>query len=219
MLMSIANVLDRSEIEAARSVLARTVFEDGRATAGFVARLVKMNSQAQAGPAVDRLREAVERRLLEHRVFSLATLPKRIIGPLFSRYVSGQSYGTHVDEALMDGSRTDISFTIFLSEPDSYTGGELVIQTAAGEDAVKLAAGSAVVYPASTQHRVAGISSGERLAAVGWVRSYIRDPHRRELLYDLETARHKLFDAVGKTPELDLLSKSIANLQRMWFED
>ncbi len=149
----------------------------------------------------------------------LATRPKTILGPLFSRYQPGHAYGAHVDDALMGGVRTDVAFTLFLSEPGSCDGGELIIDTAAGEEAFKLAAGSVVTYPATTLHRVAPVTRGERLAAVGWVRSFVRDAAHRELLFDLETARRRLFDRDGKTAEGDLLAKCAANLLRMWCED
>jgi PKHD-type hydroxylase len=129
------------------------------------------------------------------------------------------TYGTHVDDALMHGMRTDVSFTLFLSDPEDYDGGELIIDTAAGEDAVKLPAGSLVAYPTTQLHRVAEVSRGERWAAVGWARSFVRDAGRRELLFDLDTARRQLFARDGKSAEFDLLSKSAANLLRMWAED
>src|SRR5262249_55980935 len=129
------------------------------------------------------------------------------------------AYGVHVDDALIGGIRTDISFTLFLSAPESYEGGELIIDTSAGEEAFKLGAGSILTYPATTLHRVAPVTRGERLVAAGWVRSFIRDPARRELLFDLETARRRLFDAQGKTWEGDLLAKCAANLTRLWCED
>jgi PKHD-type hydroxylase len=129
------------------------------------------------------------------------------------------AYGTHVDDALMGGMRTDISFTLFLSDPESYDGGELVTESHAGEQPFKLPAGSLVLYPSTTLHRVEPVTRGSRLAAVGWVRSLVRDPARRELLFDLDTARKALFDRDGKSPEFDLLSKCGANLLRMWAED
>lgn len=217
--MSIANVLSPAELEAARLILARATFEDGQVSAGYASRLVKSNTQARISGAIDRLRESFESRLREHPVFAAATLPKRIIGPQFSRYVSGQGYGAHVDEPLMDGSRADISFTLFLSDPDSYGGGELVIESKAGHESVKLPAGYLVVYPSTTLHRVAEVTSGERLAAVGWVRSLVADPRQRELLFDLETICRKMLKTQGKTADFDMLSKSIANLQRMWLQD
>jgi PKHD-type hydroxylase len=158
-------------------------------------------------------------RLLANPVFQIAVRPKRIVRAMFSRHKSGDSYGTHVDNALMDGERTDVSFTLFLSDPEHYSGGELVIETAAGEEAVKLPAGSLFAYPSTTLHRVERVTEGNRLAMVGWVRSLVRDASQRELLYDLDTARRTLFDRTGKSVEFDLISKSCANLLRMWCDD
>lgn len=219
MILSIADVLIAADIEAVRSGLASATFVDGKATAGWSARLVKSNLQAGAGPEVERLRALIETRLVEHPVFALATRPKTIIGPLFSRYQPGHAYGTHVDDALIAGMRTDVSFTLFLVPPDAYDGGELIIDTPSGEEAFKLPAGSLVTYPATSLHRVAPVTRGERLVAAGWVRSLIRDPAQRELLFDLETARRRLFDREGKTPEADLLAKCATNLTRLWCDD
>ena len=119
----------------------------------------------------------------------------------------------------MGGMRSDISFTLFLSDPESYDGGELVTESHADEQPFKLPAGSLVLYPSTTLHRVEPVTRGSRLAAVGWIRSLVRDPARRELLFDLDTARKALFDRDCKSPEFDLLSKCGANLLRMWAED
>ena len=130
-----------------------------------------------------------------------------------------KNYGSHVDDAMIGGLRTDVSFTLFLSDPKGYSGGELVIETAAGEDGIKLPAGSLVAYPTTVLHRVAKVTRGERLVCVGWVRSYIRDAAHRELLFDLDTARRRMFAREGKSADYDLISKSTANLMRMWIED
>ncbi len=219
MILAIADVLSAADVEVIRSGLATATFVDGKATAGWSAKLVKSNLQAAASPEIHGLRALVEARLTEHPVFALATRPKAIMGPLFSRYQPGQAYGTHVDDALIGGLRTDVSFTLFLSDPASYDGGELVIDTASGEESFKLPPGSLVTYPATTLHRVAPVTRGERLAAAGWVRSHLRDPAHRELLFDLETARRRLFEREGKTVEADLLAKCAANLMRLWCED
>lgn len=128
------------------------------------------------------------------------------------------AYGTHIDNALMQNPlmRSDISMTLFLSDPATYAGGELVVESTQGEEAFKLPAGSAIVYPSSTLHRVEEVTQGIRLAAVTWVQSLVRDPQQREVLFDLETARQTLFEASGKTPVFDLISKSHANLLRQW---
>jgi PKHD-type hydroxylase len=219
MILAIADVLAAADIEAIREGLAEAKFVDGATTAGWSARLVKSNLQASDSPALARLRALVETRLREHPVFALAMRPKNIIGPLFSRYQPGHAYGTHVDDALIAGSRTDVSFTIFLAPPDTYEGGELIIDSSSGEESFKLPPGSVITYPATSLHRVAPVTGGERLVAAGWVRSYLREPAHRELLFDLETARRRLFDREGKTAEGDLLAKCAANLMRMWCDD
>jgi PKHD-type hydroxylase len=119
----------------------------------------------------------------------------------------------------MDGMRTDVSFTLFLSDPTSYDGGELTIESAAGEETFKVDAGTLVAYSATSLHRVADVTRGARLAAVGWARSFVRDAAQRELLFDLDAARRQLFARDGKSAEFDLVSKSLANLLRMWAED
>jgi PKHD-type hydroxylase len=215
----IANVLSADEIALVRETLARANFEDGRETAGFAARMVKHNRQAANDGKIETVRRLVESRILGHEVFALAVRPKTLTSIMFSAYEPGMHYGSHVDDALMQGVRTDVSFTLFLSEPARYDGGELVIESAAGEDAVKLEAGSLVAYPSTAQHHVAEVTRGTRLAAVGWARSYIRDGARRELLFDLDTARRQMFARDGKSADYDLVSKSLANLLRMWVED
>jgi len=219
MILAIANVLSEADVAALRNGLAQASFEPGEASAGWSAQLVKSNLQATDTPEVEAMRALVQARLLAHPVFALATRPKSIVGPLFARYRPGHVYGTHVDNALIGGVRTDVSFTLFLSDPASCDGGELVIDTPSGEEAFKLEPGSLVTYPATTLHRVAPVTRGERLAAAGWVRSYLRDPAQRELLLDLETARRRLFAREGKTAEADLLAKCAANLMRMWCDD
>jgi PKHD-type hydroxylase len=215
----IGNVLSGEDLAIVRGALARATFVDGRETAGFAARMVKNNRQAANERKLDTVRRLVEERIREHEVFRLAVRPKALSPLLFSRYEPGMNYGSHVDDALMNGMRTDVSFTLFVSDPGTYDGGELVIESAAGEDAVKLDAGALVAYPSTTLHHVNPVTRGERLAAVGWARSYIRDGAQREMLFDLDTARRQMFSREGKTAEFDLISKSLANLMRMWAED
>jgi PKHD-type hydroxylase len=219
MILAAPDVLTAADVAVLRDGLAQASFMPGEASAGWAARLVKSNLQASDSPEIEAMRALVQRRVLEHPVLALATRPKTIVGPLFARYQPGHTYGTHVDNALIGGIRTDVSFTLFLSDPESYDGGELVIDTSSGEEAFKLAPGSIVTYPATTLHRVAPVTRGERLAAAGWIRSHLRHAAQRELLFDLETARRRLFDREGKTAEADLLAKCAANLLRMWCED
>jgi PKHD-type hydroxylase len=215
----IGNVLSADEVALVRETLAHATFEDGRETAGFAARLVKNNRQATNDRTIETVRKLVEERILGNDVFAMAVRPKALASVMFSAYERGMQYGSHVDDALMQGMRTDVSFTLFLSDPDAYDGGELVIESASGEDAVKLAPGSMVAYPSTALHHVAAVTRGTRLAVVGWARSFVRDAAQREMLFDLDTARRQLFAREGKSTEYDLVSKSLANLLRMWVED
>ena len=217
--MTIADILTAGDLERVRDDLAQADFTPGKATAGWAARSVKDNSQAADSATIERLRDLVAARLTANAVFQLAARPKRLVGPLFSRYGTGQAYGSHVDDAIMDGVRTDLAFTLFVSDPDTYDGGDLIVETSAGDEAVKLPAGHLFLYPSTRLHRVAPVTRGSRLAAAGWVRSLVRDPGQRDVLFDLDTARWRLFDRHGKTPEFDALSKCSANLMRMWCSD
>jgi PKHD-type hydroxylase len=216
----IGEVLAPDEVATVAAMLAGARFVDGSATAGFAARTVKQNQQAAADErSLETVRKLVHERILGNETFGLAVRPKALTPVMFSRYRTGMHYGTHVDDAVMGGLRTDVAFTLFLSDPDSYTGGELVIESSAGEEAIRLAAGALVAYPATALHHVAEVTGGERLAAVGWAQSLIRDPARRELLFDLDTARRQMFARAGGSAEFNLIAKSFANLLRMWVED
>jgi PKHD-type hydroxylase len=216
----IGNVLSADEIKTVTAALERARFVDGRATAGFAARTVKHNQQADGTDrTLATVRQLLAERILANEMFQLAARPKALSPLLLSRYEQGMRYGSHVDDALMDGMRTDVAFTLILSDPESYDGGELSIESAAGEDSVKPPAGSLIAYPATSLHHVNEVTRGVRLAAAGWAKSLIRDAARRELLFDLDTARRQLFTREGKSAEFDLVSKSFANLLRMWVDD
>ena len=219
MLLCLQNVCSSGEVEQLRKLAAESAYADGRKTAGWAAREVKNNEQVEAGPRIDTIRSLVRKALLRNEIFTGFAQPKTITRMLVSRYGPGMEYGLHVDDALMGGRRADLSFTLFLSEPESYEGGELVMDTTEGETGVKLKPGDAAVYATAALHRVAPVISGERLAVVGWVRSLVRRPDRREILFDLDRACRALFEREGKTPELDLLLKSKSNLLRQWAED
>ena len=220
MMLRIADLLDAGSLTALQEALSDpALFADGRATAGWHARAVKHNLQAQRGGIVDGALAQIERALLAHEVFVAAARPKAIARLLISRYEPGMAYGSHVDDALMGGVRTDLSFTLFLADPGRYEGGALVIDDAYGEREVKLPAGELFLYPSTALHRVAPVSQGIRLAAVGWVRSFVRDPGRREILFDLETALRAVYDRDGKSPLFDTLAKTRTNLLRLWADD
>ncbi len=222
MIFSIDNVLTSEELQLIVETLEQADFVEGKTTAGWHAKLVKDNLQLKSEATyAQQLRERVKSALKRNVLFQSAIQPKRIHTILFSRYEKGMSYGTHVDNALMGDRefwRSDVSFTLFLSSPSTYEGGELVIEGSDGDRTYKLEAGSMIVYPSSTLHRVEEVTAGVRLATVGWVQSLIRDPNERELLFDLDTARRSIFAREGKTIEFDLISKSYANLLRKWAE-
>ncbi|MEL6368946.1 MAG: Fe2+-dependent dioxygenase [Pseudomonadota bacterium] len=217
MLLQIPNVLSADEVADVRSVLETAEFIDGKLTAGWHAQQVKHNRQLTGTTAKD-LRVQIKAALERHPLFQAAVRPKHIHSTLISRYDSGMAYGRHTDNALMGQYRSDVSFTVFLSSPQDYEGGELVIEGADDERSYKLAAGTAIAYPSSTLHRVDPVKQGTRLVAVGWVQSWVRDPAQREVLFDLDTVRRSLYAQSGKTNEFDLLSKSLANLLRQWSE-
>lgn len=220
MIICIGDVLSAGDLEAVARAIPGLTWSDGRLTAGWAARDVKRNEQAGAGDAeAGALKTRLTESILASEMFQLAARPKALSRLLISRYRAGMTYGTHVDDALMQGMRTDISFTLFLSDPAGYDGGALIIESTGGEQDYKLPVGTLIAYPATSLHRVEPVTSGERIAAVGWVRSFVRRPDHRELLFDLETARRQIFDKDGKSPAFDLLSKCASNLLREWAED
>lgn len=225
MIVCIAGLLDGAALGKVRSLLDEARFSDGARTAGWHARQVKANRQAEGNdPAARQAGALVAKALLDHPVFRSAVQPLRLRPPLFARYGPGESYGAHVDDAVMGAAgaerplRTDVAATVFLAAADAYDGGELVVEDAAGEQSFKLAAGDAVAYPATTLHRVAPVLSGERLVAVTWAQSLVRDPAKREILFDLDNARRSVFAQSGKSAAFDLVAKAHANLLRQWAE-
>ncbi len=220
--MCIPEVLDWTELKKIRAAIAEGSFEDGRRTAGRRARRVKNNLQLRKGDGrADEIKATILAALRRNRTFRRVAIPRTIRLPLISRYKEGMSYGLHVDDALMGTTRkerSDLSVTLALNDPGEYDGGELVIHGSFGEQEVKLPAGAAVVYPSCYLHRVAPVTRGERLAAVTWVQSHVREAAKREVLHDLELIREKLTQAAPDTEEADLAAKTYANLLRMWSE-
>jgi PKHD-type hydroxylase len=223
MMLVLPDVLTAEELATIAAALATASFVDGKLTAGWHAQSVKQNLQlAQADPIARDLQRMIAIALDRHRLFQAAVRPRQVRPALLNRYAVGMAYGDHTDNALMLDAgqwlRSDVSMTLFLNSPTDYDGGELVIDTSLGEERFKLAAGSAIVYPSGALHRVSTVTRGVRLAAVTWVQSWVRDPARREILFDLETARQVMFAQGGKTAEFDLVSKSLTNLLRQWAE-
>jgi PKHD-type hydroxylase len=190
---------------------------DGASTAGWHARDLKRNHQLDgASPLHQQLSARLEAVLTAQPLVQAAAFPRRIHGLLFSRSGTGEGYGRHVDNAWMGGGRSDLSFSLFLSEPETYAGGALVLETPAGKESFRLPAGHALVYPSTLLHRVEPVTAGERLVAVGWIESRIRHADQRELLFELDTARRTLFARQGKDEIFDLVSRSYSNLLRRW---
>jgi PKHD-type hydroxylase len=193
-------------------------FTSGKATAGWQARAVKHNDQS-TGSSAQRAMEIVRVALMAHPIFTAAARPVEIHKMLVSRYRPGMAYGTHVDDALMGGKRTDLSFTVFLNDPGDYDGGELVLEGNDGDEDIKLPAGTAFVYPTTALHHVAEVTRGERLVVVGWVKSFIRDAAKREMLFDLDQTIAALKATNADRQVMNLVSKTRNNLIRMWAED
>ena len=222
MIVPIANVLDGETLTQVRELLGQGTYVDGKHSAGWHARLVKNNSQLKASEASQRAGTIIRDALMRSEVFKAAVRPHHLRPMMFSRYSDGQNYGAHVDDAIMgrgdDVTRSDVSLTVFLSDAADYEGGELVIEGTGGEQTFKLDAGGVITYPSNTLHYVAPVTSGTREVAVSWAQSLVRDPQHREMLFDLDTARRSLFQREGKSREFDLISKTHANLLRMWAE-
>lgn len=220
MILCIAEVLSRADLTAIRGALEGAAFRDSHTAAGWHEPVVRRGLQVDDGdPLLADLQTRTEAAVRRHTVFQLAARPKALTPIVFVRYERGMACGTHVDDAMIGGMRTDLSFTLFLSEPEAYDGGELVIESPAGEQPFKLPAGALILHPSTTLHRVEPVTGGTRLAAIGWVRSHVRGAMQRELLFDLDTARRALFERAGRSPEFDLLTKCSANLLRLWAED
>lgn len=222
MILCLADVLTAEAVAEVLSLTAEGAWTDGARTAGWAAREVKRNRQLAKGKAAAEAAGIVRGGLEAHQVFRAASLVRRMRDPMFARYEAGEEYGLHVDDALMgsgpDPLRTDLSVTVFLSPPSAYDGGELVLDSPAGEQTIKLDAGSAVLYPSTFLHRVAPVTRGERRVAVTWVQSLVRSAEQRAILFDLDQARRDLFAREGRSPAFDLIAKSYANLLRLWAE-
>lgn len=190
-------------------------FQDGGKTAGRVAGTVKRNLQAAPGAAREAVLDKVKAALLAHPLFQAVAYPKGFAGMVLSRTEAGGEYGNHVDNALMAGGRSDVSFTIFLCPTESYEGGALCVSDRLEERRFKLEPGEAVVYPSDTLHRVEPVTEGARLAIAGWATSWIGDPRQREILFDLWQAGLRA-EATGDAEQVLLLGKSRSNLLRLW---
>jgi PKHD-type hydroxylase len=227
MLLHARQVLTADEVSRFRQVLDDAPWADGRVSSGAQAAHAKHNEQLpESHPLTRQLQEQVLQALQRHALFFSAALPRQVSPPMFNRYGGAlNTFGNHVDSAvrhLPAGGgrvRTDVSCTIFLSEPDEYDGGELVIEDTFGPRRVKLAAGDMVVYPGTSVHRVEPVSRGHRMACFFWVQSMVRSDEQRRLLYDMDMHLMRLRSTVGETDEAVIgLTATYHNLLRMWID-
>ncbi|WP_420970952.1 Fe2+-dependent dioxygenase [Bradyrhizobium sp. B120] len=228
MLVCIPDVLSKADVAGVRRIMDASAWEDGRSTAGAASALVKRNEQLPPDSEVARqLGNRILSALSASPRFISAAIPLRIFPPLFNRYAAsdGHHFGLHVDNAVRGDRltgmriRTDLSVTLFLSEPEDYDGGELVIEDLYGSHEIKLPAGDLVVYPASSLHLVTPVTRGVRVASFFWLQSMVRDAHARSLIFDLDTAIQALVERLGRDdPETVKLTGIYHNLIRHWAE-
>lgn len=225
MLLHLKNILSPEEVQNAQSLLGEGApWIDGRSSAGSQALPQKNNRQlAQDCDTARQLQTTVLAAMRRDPLFFSAALPRKVFNPLFNRYgAKGEHYGPHVDGAILQSAtgqewvRTDISCTLFLSDPDTYEGGELQVQDTYGSRKVKLAAGDALLYPGTSVHEVTPVTRGTRLASFFWIESMVRSDEQRRLLFDLDMNLLKLRQQHGETPETMALAGVYHNLLRMW---
>lgn len=221
MLIEIPELLNEALVAKIHQILADARFVDGKLSAGMAAARVKHNEELAPDPEKLQLLNRILMSSLGHNtLFKSFALPNKVADFIFARYQPGMTYGDHVDDPIMGGNgprfRTDVSMTVFLNDPEDYAGGELVIRTPFGDRKVKLAAGAAVIYPSSSLHHVAEVTGGERLVALAWIQSFVRDAGQRELLFELDRAREQLLRSAPEAEHSKLVDRSYANLLRMW---
>lgn len=225
MLVTIPGLLSSDDVREARALLESADWQDGRATAGHIASRVKANEQLPLDhPVAKKLGDLIIDKLSRTPLFIAAALPLRILPPRFNRYEGGGTYGNHVDNAIfpIPGTplrlRTDISTTVFLSEPDEYDGGELIVEDLFSDQSVKLPAGHAVIYPGSSLHRVEPVTRGTRYASFFWTQSLIRSDQQRRMLFDLDCAIQQLTTDHPEHETIDDFTNVYHNLLRQWSE-
>ncbi|HXR52311.1 MAG TPA: Fe2+-dependent dioxygenase [Steroidobacteraceae bacterium] len=225
MILPIPNVLAPEQLREARTILEAAEWVDGKITAGHQSARAKDNQQVREdSPAARQLGDMIVAALERNPRFVSAALPLKVFPPLFNRYSVGQSFGLHVDNAvrMIRGTshrvRTDLSATLFLTEPSEYDGGELVVEDTYGAHSVRLPAGHMVLYPASSLHRVNAVTRGSRIASFFWVQSMVREDAQRALLFDMDAAIQRLMQEAPDHPSALQLTGVYHNLLRMWAE-
>lgn len=218
MIITLPDLITPDQLALIKQRVSEVEFTDGRATAGELLQNAKNNQQIPWNhPVMKEITGLVMQALGRCDAFMSAAQPRKLAAMLVSRYRPGMAYGLHVDAPIMgepNHVRSDVSFTLFLNDPDTYLGGELAFESGSGETAFKLPARSAICYPTGQLHRVRPVEQGERLAVVGWVQSLVREPAVRELLHDLSEARELLVGQTGTGRAIELINKSYFNLLR-----
>ena len=223
MLLKIPQVLSEAQLQQAKNLLLEADWTDGSVTAGYQSSKAKNNLQLPEGSDVAiKLGDMILATLAQNNLFMSAALPLKIFPPLFNCYQGGGNFGVHVDNAIrqVPGTpvkvRTDISMTLFLSEPDEYEGGELMIEDTYGSQKVKLPAGDIVLYPSTSLHRVTPVTKGRRLASFFWLQSMVGSDENRSLLFDMDMAIQSLRDKLDDSPEIVRLTGVYHNMIRQW---
>jgi PKHD-type hydroxylase len=223
MMITIPDVFSTSEAKALCARLDQAQWIDGKTTAGVQSAQVKYNHQLnEDDPLARSVGDEIVRRITQDAVVMSFALPRRIYPPLFNRYTGGESFGFHVDNAVRgikgvrERVRTDISATLFLEDPDTYDGGELVVRDTYGEHRVKLPAGHMVLYPGTSLHKVEPVTRGKRVASFFWIESLVRDDAQRSILFDMDVAIQRLTQQQADHDSLVQLTGSYHNLLRMW---
>lgn len=225
MLITIPDVLDANQLALCRQLLQEAEWEDGAKTAGYIAVQTKQNLQLPLdSPQAQRMADLILNVLVQNQVFIAAALPAKILPPRFNRYENSGHYGNHIDNAVFAAPgtpqrvRSDVSCTLFLSEPDEYEGGELSIEDTYGTRRVKLPAGHMVVYPGTSLHHVTPVTKGVRLASFFWVQSMVRHAHQRAILWELDQSIQEIAMQTDDPSRLARLSGVYHNLVREWAE-
>ena len=222
MLLTIPNILESAQLAQVRELLSAANFINGRLSAGADAKRVKHNEEVDSNALeYAELNQIVMGHLHTHPMFQRAVLPNKVSSAFFVRYTEGMQYGDHIDDPVMGQGqryRCDVATTVFFNSPAAYDGGELVITSEFGNREIKLEAGDVVVYPASSLHHVNTVTRGERLVAVAWIQSLVRESERRALLYDLDLARESLRTALPDAEVTAKINAAYVNLVRMWSE-
>ncbi len=222
MIITVPQLLSPSQLQAINELIDSGQFEDGQKTAGWHAKTVKQNRQWLGSEEQQaELDHCLTVALSQQQNFTASSYPKYMQPFMVSESCGGGHYGPHIDDALMGQeaiARSDLSCTIFLSDPELYRGGELHMEYLGQNLEFKLAAGDAIVYPSTTLHEVTPVTEGVRRVALTWIESYVRNASQREILFDLDTARKDIMNQYGKTDAFDRITKSHANLLRQWAE-